>query len=125
MTKRDRPAATLFSETTPAPDKAALLALESRSRAVAEVLKALANQKRLLMLAKLAAIGEVSVGDLAFVAGVSQSAVSQHLARLREQGIVNDRRSGQTVYYAIADSQVERLLSALIDIYCPDFRQGA
>ena len=94
--------------------------LVAKSHEVAIVLKALSNQKRLLLLCRLVEAGECAVGPLAASVGLSQSALSQHLARLREEGLVTYRRVGQTLFYAVSDRQLERLLIALKDIYCPN-----
>lgn len=93
--------------------------LEARAAEAAMMLKMLANENRLLILCRIAQDGEVSVGVLAAAAGLSQSALSQHLARLRNEGLVETRRAAQTVYYRIADDRVARLLDVLKDIYCP------
>jgi DNA-binding transcriptional ArsR family regulator len=90
-------------------------------RKVAEVsatLRLLANEKRLLALCQLAQAGEMSVGALGEAVGLSQSALSQHLALLRADGIVSTRRDAQTLYYRIGDPRVATLLVALRDIYC-------
>ena len=57
--------------------------------------------------------------DLADAVGLSQSALSQHLAKMREEGLVATRREAQTVFYRIADPNAARLLSLLKNIYCP------
>jgi DNA-binding transcriptional ArsR family regulator len=62
---------------------------------------------------------ELSVNDLAKAVGLSQSALSQHLAKMREEGVLATRRDAQTVYYRIADPNAARLLTLLKDIYCP------
>ena len=85
---------------------------------LAGAMRALAHEGRLLVLCHLADDGEVSAGELTRRVGLSQSALSQHLARLREEGLVTTRKNGQSVYYRIADERVERLLGALRDIYC-------
>ena len=95
-------------------------ALEARAAEVAQVLGALANDRRLLILCKLVEDGEATVGDLAEKVGLSQSALSQHLARMREEGIVAARREAQTAWYRIADPRVESLLAALHRLYCED-----
>ena len=64
--------------------------------------------------------GEATVGDLADAIGLSQSALSQHLARMREEGIVTFRRDAQTLWYRIADPRVESLLATLHRLYCRD-----
>ncbi len=93
--------------------------LIEKSHEVANVLKLLSNQKRLLILCSLEAEGECRVSELAEAVGLSQSALSQHLAKLRTEGLVAFRRDGQSIHYKLADNQVERLLSALKEIYCP------
>ena len=93
--------------------------LETEAARVAGVLKLLANESRLLILCRLAIAGEMSVGDLSEAAGLSQSALSQHLAKLRADGLVGFRRQSQTLFYRLADAQAARLLGALKDIYCP------
>lgn len=85
---------------------------------VSATLRLLANEKRLLVLCRLAIAGEMSVGGLAEAVGLSQSALSQHLARLRADGLVATRRDAQTLHYRIADPRIRRLLEALYGIYC-------
>jgi ArsR family transcriptional regulator len=95
-------------------------ALERKAGIVADLLGALANDRRLLILCKLVEDGEATVGALAEEIGLSQSALSQHLARMREEGIVTYRREAQTLWYRIADSRVESLLATLHRLYCQD-----
>ena len=93
--------------------------LEDRAGEAANLLKLLANEQRLLILCRLAVDGEVSVGDMADKVNLSQSALSQHLAKLRAEGLVGFRKEAQTVYYRIIDDNTGRLLALLKDIYCP------
>ena len=95
-------------------------ALQAKAGAVAGLLGALANDRRLLILCNLVEEGEATVGDLADAIGLSQSALSQHLARMREEGIVTFRRDAQTLWYRIADPRVESLLATLHRLYCRD-----
>jgi ArsR family transcriptional regulator len=88
----------------------------------AALLKALAHEARLMVLCQLLG-GEHSAGALQEDSGLSQSALSQHLARLREDGLVATRRDAQTIYYRLADPNVERLLETLAAIYCPPKRK--
>ncbi len=81
------------------------------------VLKALANEKRLLLLCQLVE-GECSVGELNARVDLSQSALSQHLAVLRDEGLVTTRREAQTIYYALAEGPAQRILATLHGIYC-------
>ena len=102
------------------PDDGGIARLEAAAARVAGVLKLLANENRLLILCRLAITGEMPVGDLSKTIGLSQSALSQHLAKLRADGLVDFRRQGQTLFYRLADEQAAQLLGALKDIYCPD-----
>lgn len=81
------------------------------------VLQLMANPKRLLILCRLAE-GERSVGELVGTVELSQSALSQHLARLRAAQIVATRRDGQTIFYRIADQRVSQIMAALHDTFC-------
>ena len=91
-----------------------------KSEEAARMLKALANPHRLRILCELQD-GERSVTRLETAVGLTQSALSQHLARLREQGIVATRREAQTIYYRVADERAARLLAVLYDVFCaPD-----
>lgn len=92
--------------------------LAEQAGEAARLMKLLANERRLLVLCKLAGAGEMTVGALANAVGLSQSALSQHLALMRAEGLVRFRREGQTLHYAIADPTAERLLSTLREIYC-------
>lgn len=94
--------------------------LEQRAGEVAIVLKALANPRRLLLLCKLAEHGRMSVGQLAEAVGISQSALSQHLAVMREEKLVTFDRDGQTLHYRIADARLSALLDSLYRIYCAE-----
>ncbi len=96
-----------------------LTAFEAQAEEAARMLKLLANEKRLLILCQLVSEEEMSVGELAMHVDLSQSALSQHLARMREEGLVATRRESQTIYYRLADPDVTRLLATLKDIYCP------
>ena len=90
--------------------------LEEQSEKASALLKALANEKR-LMIVCLLSNGERNVGELEQVIGLSQSALSQHLARLRRDGVVETRREAQTIYYMIKDASVPKLLDCLSAIY--------
>lgn len=92
--------------------------LESRASDVAAALRAVGNDKRLMILCRLVEHGEVSVGALSGMVDLSQSALSQHLARLREEGVVGFRRDGQTLHYRIEDHRIEDLIGTLHKLYC-------
>lgn len=83
----------------------------------AGLMKALGNESRLMILCMLAD-GERSVGELNDMIPLSQSALSQQLARLRQQGIVTTRRESQTIYYRLLPGPADRVISLLHDIYC-------
>ena len=93
--------------------------LEANAGEAARMLRLLANEKRLLMLCHLVGAGEMNVGTLAEAVGLSQSALSQHLAKLREDGLVATRRDAQTIYYRLADPKAAQVLILLRDLYCP------
>ncbi|WP_246777246.1 helix-turn-helix transcriptional regulator [Microvirga sp. VF16] len=95
-----------------------LEAFERQATEVADMLRALANGRRLMILCKLVEWGEGNVTALAEAVGLSQSALSQHLARMRDEGLVTTRRESQTIWYRIADPRVERLFSTLYELYC-------
>lgn len=88
----------------------------------AALLKALAHEARLMVLCQLLD-GEHSAGALQAASGLSQSALSQHLARLRDEGLVTTRREAQTIFYSLADPNVARVLDTLATIYCPPKRK--
>ena len=93
---------------------------EAKAGEVADMLKAIGNRRRLMMLCKLVEHGERSVTDLANDVGLSQSALSQHLAKMREEGLVSFRRESQTLWYSISDPRAETLLSTLYQLYCKE-----
>ncbi|MDX1738628.1 MAG: metalloregulator ArsR/SmtB family transcription factor [Alphaproteobacteria bacterium] len=90
--------------------------LEPRVQEVSTLLKAMSNEKRLLILCHLIN-SELSVGTLEKLVGLSQSALSQHLARLRRDGFVKTRREAQTIYYSIRGEETKTLINALRNIY--------
>jgi ArsR family transcriptional regulator, virulence genes transcriptional regulator len=105
-----------------AAELAGLTELEAKAGEAARLLQLMANEKRLLILCHLAIKGEISVGPLAEAVGLGQSALSQHLAKLRQEGLVAYRRQSQTLFYRLADPKAARLLSVLKDLYCPQLR---
>ena len=92
-------------------------AMRAHAGDAARLLKALANEKRLQVLCLLAE-GERSVGEINAMLDLSQSALSQHLAVLREMQLVDTRRESQTIYYALAKGPAVRVLDALYAEYC-------
>lgn len=97
--------------------------LTERSTEVAAYLKVLANPSRLLILCELNE-GERSVSSLESAVGLAQSALSQHLAKLRESGIVATRRDAQTIYYRLADPRAVRMMGTLYDLFCAPHAAG-
>ncbi|PZM13854.1 ArsR/SmtB family transcription factor [Rhizobium tubonense] len=91
--------------------------LSDHSTVAAALLSAMANPKRLMILCSLVR-GEVPVGVLANHVGLSQSALSQHLSKLRAQKLVKTRRDAQTIYYSSTSEHVMKVLSTLEGIYC-------
>lgn len=91
--------------------------LEEKASEVSGLLRVMSNQWRLLILCNLAQ-GEHSVQELQKLVGLGQSALSQHLAILRYEGLVSTRREAQSIFYSIASDEAEKLLSTLYDIYC-------
>lgn len=95
--------------------------LEKHAANVAETMRALGNEKRLMILCKLAQAGEMNVNTLAEEVGLSPSALSQHLARMRAEDLVATRRDSQTIWYRIANEKTQKLMGSLYDIFCsPD-----
>jgi DNA-binding transcriptional ArsR family regulator len=97
---------------------AGIAKLEYKAGEAAHLMKLLANENRLLILCRLALACESSVNDLADAVGISQSALSQHFAKMREEGLLATRRAAQTVFYRIADRNAERLLTLLKRMFC-------
>jgi len=103
--KGKRPPASLTEEMLPHAEQAATL------------LRALANEQRLMILCNLSG-GELSVGQLNERVPLNQSALSQHLAVLRKTGAVNTRREAQTVYYSLKPGPAADVIAILHSIYC-------
>jgi ArsR family transcriptional regulator, virulence genes transcriptional regulator len=93
--------------------------LQDKVGHAAQLLKALSNPHRLLILCQLLE-GEKAVGELVALIGLSQSALSQHLARLRRDHLVRTRRVAQTIYYAIEGVHAGAILTTLHQLYCRD-----
>ena len=91
--------------------------LTAKSEAAAELLTLLANPQRLRILCALLD-GERSVSSLEAVVDLSQSALSQHLAKLREAKIVTTRREAQSIFYSLADTRAARVLEVLAELFC-------
>jgi DNA-binding transcriptional ArsR family regulator len=96
---------------------AGLADLEPKAEKVAALLSAMANSKRLLILCALME-GERQAGDLAALVGLNASAASQHLARMRLQGLVGTRREGQAIVYRLESDEVHAVLETLYGVFC-------
>jgi|SRR5210317_701151 DNA-binding transcriptional ArsR family regulator len=92
-------------------------AMQSNAKEAVNLLKGLANESRLMIMCVLTE-GEVSVGQLNQRIKLSQSALSQHLAVLREQGLVQTRRESQTIYYRLQDTAAMNIIALLHEVYC-------
>ncbi|MDH3788824.1 MAG: metalloregulator ArsR/SmtB family transcription factor [Xanthomonadales bacterium] len=91
--------------------------MQSNAKEAVNLLKGLANESRLMIMCVLTE-GEVSVGQLNQRIKLSQSALSQHLAVLREQGLVQTRRESQTIYYRLQDTPAMNIIALLHEVYC-------
>ncbi len=100
----------------PRPSPTEVSQLEDSAQSAARLLKLLASEQRLLLLCRLVE-GETSVGVLAEHAKLAPSAASQHLAKMRAEGLVATRREAQTIYYRLDDPAAIRVLDTLCDIY--------
>ena len=98
--------------------------LRSSAQRASRLLKKLANEQRLLILCKLLE-GECAVTELSEHVQLAQSATSQHLAKLREAGLLATRRDAQSIYYRIEDEDTLRVLQALCEVYRPGMGEAA
>ena len=94
-----------------------LESLQANALRASTLLKAMSNQHRLMILCQLAS-GEKRVGELEDLIGLSQSALSQHLARLRRDDLVRTRRAAQTIYYSLAGPESRAVIETLYGLYC-------
>lgn len=97
--------------------------MAANAAAAAGYLKTLAHEGRLMILCHLGT-GERSVGELETTLGIRQAAVSQMLARLRDEGLVQTRREGKTVYYSLADGRTEQVIGLLYQLFCGEEKRG-
>lgn len=102
----------------PASDMLDPATFEENALEVADTLRALANERRLQILCVLMEQDETNVGTLVSRIGISQSALSQHLAKMRDEGILAFRRESQTLWYRIADPRIRELMAELYRLYC-------
>ena len=93
--------------------------LQASAGQAAALLNAMSNPRRLLILCMLCGTPGTSAGDLARATGLSPSATSQHLARMREEGLIDSTREAQRILYFIKNDAVHQLISTLKSLYCP------
>lgn len=93
--------------------------MQASAKTATDLLKLLGHPDRLMVLCQLKS-GEQSVGQLASNLNIKQSPLSQHLARMRHEGVVTSRREAQTIYYSISGEEVERLVSVLYELFCAE-----
>lgn len=91
--------------------------LQTNAERAADLLRVMGNEKRLHILCRIG-MREISVGDLEPLIGLSQSALSQHLAVLREKNLVKTRRESQQIFYSLADPAVVKIIETLHSLYC-------
>ena len=99
------------------PDAQPNLEMQSHAAEAASLMRAFGNESRLMILCALAD-GEHSVGELNTLVPLSQSALSQQLARLRREGLVKTRRESQVIHYSLVDGPADKMIHALHDIFC-------
>ena len=93
--------------------------LQASAEQAAALLKAMSNPRRLLILCTFCGAPGTRAGDLARATGLSPSATSQHLARMREEGLIDSTREAQRILYFIKNDAVLQLISTLKTLYCP------
>jgi len=91
--------------------------IQENAKRASTLLKAMSNQHRLMILCQLVP-GEKCVGELELIVGLSQSALSQHLARLRRDNLVATRREAQTIHYSLAGDEASAVIETLYGLYC-------
>lgn len=98
-------------------DERTMIEMVENARAATDLLKAIAHESRLIILCMLSE-GERSVTELESILALRQPTVSQQLARLRSEGLVETRRVGKTIYYSLASDQAKHIVKLLYDLYC-------
>lgn len=93
--------------------------LQASAEQAAALLKAMSNPKRLLILCMLCGSPGTSAGNLARATGLSPSATSQHLAKMRDEGLIGSQRDAQRILYFIKNAAVNSLIATLKNVYCP------
>ena len=98
--------------------------MQTNASRASELMKLLGHPHRLMILCELNQ-GECSVGELSERIGINQSPLSQHLARMRHEGVVQARRDAQTVYYSLSGEEVSAVISLLYELYCAPENKAA
>lgn len=93
--------------------------MQDSARAASDMLKLLGHPDRLMVLCQLK-MGEQSVNELSENIGIKQSALSQHLARMRHMGVVECRREAQTIHYSLVGEEVTQIVTLLYELYCSE-----
>lgn len=93
--------------------------LQARAGEAAALMKAMSNPHRLLILCMLCDAPRASAGELARATGLSPSATSQHLARMRDEGLIGSERDAQRIHYFITHPAVQQMINTLKTLYCP------
>ena len=88
-----------------------------RAKSASDMMRALGNENRLMILCILSQ-GEKSVGELVDMIGLGQSPLSQHLSRLRQEGLVQSRRQSNSIFYSLADENSVKVIELLYSLYC-------
>lgn len=91
--------------------------MQASAKNATDMLKLLGHPDRLMVLCQLKN-GEASVGELSRMLNIKQSPLSQHLARMRHEGVVESRREAQTIYYRLSGDKVAQIVTALYELYC-------
>lgn len=102
---------------------AELTHLQQQALQACSLLKSMSNPHRLLILCMLIDAPGTPAGELSAVTGLSPSATSQHLARMKEEGLIESQRQAQRVNYFIKDEAVKKIISTLKGLYCPEEEQ--
>ena len=97
-----------------------ILQLQAQAEQASGLLKSMSNPHRLLILCMLIDAPGTSAGELSMATGLSPSATSQHLARMKEEGLITSQRQAQRVNYFIQDQAVSQIINTLKGIYCPE-----
>ena len=117
MNTAAKPGDVLIGGDKPKKEDMDLELMQQNASRASDMMKLLSHPHRLMILCELNQ-GECSVGDLGERIGINQSPLSQHLARMRHEGVVQSRREAQTVYYSLAGEEIGAIISLLYGLYC-------